>query len=292
MGPTLIQLATAIFVILNPPLASTKENVFKMKNTLSQLFALPLRAKMLLLICIILAPILFALEASSTTFLFDYIVIIVAMVMIEQALRRLSDLKHRASITDNSPTIITRLEKTHTTSSLIPIEQGNWEVEINDVIVGEITDRVYASILYQEYTNFRNYLKQFINITSAAYHFTFSFLRVFPVILFWLIVVSFLLSPDDFLQGVHEIQTYSPALIVTKLWSTLLSIFVGCIFVTLVLSVTGIKVFGVRNEFSNAICDRIRKYLKQPADGSISVSRLETIGISVMQPKTNSECKQ
>ncbi len=273
-------------------LSSTKDYINKMKNTLSHLLALPLRAKLLILICIVLAPILFAIEASPTTFLFDYVMIIVAMVMIEQALRCLSDLKHRATVTSNSTNITTRVELTNTSSRLIPVEQGNWEVEINDVTVGEITDRVYASILYQEYTNIRNYIKQFINIASAAYHFTFSFLRVFPLILFWLIVGTFLMSPDDFLQGVHDLQMYSPALIVTKLLGCLLSIFVGCILVVLVLSVTGMKLFGVRNEFTNAICDRIRKYLKQPADGSISVSRLETIGISIMQPKTNSEIKQ
>lgn len=148
-----------------------------------------------------------------------------------------------------------------------------WDVEINDVKVGTITDSDYAAVRLKVFSDIHNYVAQLGNLGRMAMRvLDYCYLGI-PLGVFWVMVALAVFSPDSFTAIISELQKSGPAAISSGLK-------VGAQFIgVLMVAVVGFHFmfefsrFGFVNRFSEATARIVRRRCGVAAEGNMTLVR-------------------
>jgi hypothetical protein len=148
-----------------------------------------------------------------------------------------------------------------------------WDVEVNQVAVGTITDGDYALIRLRVFSDVRVYISQALNVLRVAVNSFDYCYRAVPLGIFWIGIALAVFSPETIGSVVTALRAATAANIkeAVSTASTALA-------VMMVLSVGlhwafGVSRFGFINRFGEAIGTAVRKHCGVAAEGSIVLSR-------------------
>ncbi len=149
-----------------------------------------------------------------------------------------------------------------------------WDVMINGITAGQISDATYASIRRDVLLDYRNYLAQLWNFFHVALRVTNDFLVAIPAILFWVVVACVVFAPGGFVQAVLALQKITPAMVVANapsafhMFAPLFIIFIG------ELLIVG-RPFGFFNRFDEAVGNSVRRAVSCSATGDVFLVRFD-----------------
>lgn len=147
-----------------------------------------------------------------------------------------------------------------------------WEVKINDVKVGAISDASYAAIKAEVLSDPRVYTAQIMNVLYVVANSLGKIFLFMPAALFWLAVGVAILRPDDFASVIDAIHKASPADFahgLTQLTPVFLTYWV---IVTAIAACFGMQ-FGFVDRFKEAALRRVRVDCDAPSEGYVTLLR-------------------
>lgn len=147
-----------------------------------------------------------------------------------------------------------------------------WTVKVNEIEVGEISDADYARIRRGVFFDSRLYVAQLINVIGCAYRAINSMIWALPVLAFWGAAGCYFFAPESFAEALHTLQAVTREEVVASI-PAVFNILVMTIFLYLFLSMAIGKVYGFVNRFDEAVAIEVRKFIKCPSEGSITLSR-------------------
>lgn len=154
--------------------------------------------------------------------------------------------------------LIDRLDHTYT-KRINADKTITWEVWINDVKAGVVTDAEYAAIQQLTLHDTRIAMLQLFNIGRVAIVLLDKIVMMIPITIFWAAIAIAILEPESYTVIVHELQKADPATIIDAIRSF---IHVGAqlVFATLVcMAVLGYR-FGFKDYYSASIHRIIRQH--------------------------------
>lgn len=152
----------------------------------------------------------------------------------------------------------------------IQLEDGpKWEVEVNQVKAGTITDAHYAEIRFQVFHDFRTYVAQATNLLWVAFSFFSVCLTAIPVSAFWIAVGLAMFAPDS----ITALQAASAADIAQAISNGARMLPIVMLLSLIVNVLLGLNRFGFANQFERAVGVAIRKQCGVVAEGSIVLVR-------------------
>lgn len=149
----------------------------------------------------------------------------------------------------------------------------DWDVELNGVNVGKISDSDYAAIRQKVFRDGRLYVAQLLNCGRVLMRVFDSMLMTVPVLAFWGLLVVAFVSPETCTEALNELRTATPPSI-AKFASFLFTIMMalGLMSAGLSASLTGAR-FGFVNRFGEATTGILRRRLHVAAEGDIVLVR-------------------
>ncbi|MFJ3465167.1 hypothetical protein [Achromobacter spanius] len=146
-----------------------------------------------------------------------------------------------------------------------------WEIAVNDVPVGTITDGQYAAILRGVLRNWRVAAEQLSASLKWAAILAGKMVLISPLVLFWLLTVLAIAFPDESMPIVRELFVDWQA----RAW--------GSVSLKNTVGITGMLAFFLAffsmparslSRYEQAVDRRLRLYLNTPADGDVQALRL------------------
>lgn len=153
-----------------------------------------------------------------------------------------------------------------------------WDVEVNQVKVGTITDAEYAAIRHCVFSDQRVYYAQAMNVFRVALNaFNYCY-QAIPLGVFWVAAVLAIFTPNTLTEMVTAIQQATPS----ELKQTA-SMAGNLIALTMLLVVGihwafGISRFGFVNRFGEAVATVVRQKLSVAAEGAMVLTRWTSEG--------------
>lgn len=150
-----------------------------------------------------------------------------------------------------------------------------WDVMINGVTSGPLSDAAYASIRRDVLLDYRVYLAQLWNYVQVSLRVVDGFLVVIPAFLFWAVMACVVFSPGDFTRIVLLFQKMTPGMVaanalhVYHMFALLFIVYLG------VMLVVG-RVFGFVNRFDEAVNNGVRRAVACTATGDVFLVRFDT----------------
>ncbi|MDO9227348.1 MAG: hypothetical protein Q8M09_11855 [Pseudomonadota bacterium] len=151
------------------------------------------------------------------------------------------------------------------------IEAGNavpWQVDVNGVIVGTITDSDYAAIQRAVWLDVRTYLAQLLNLGHVLSRIANTWFVAIPLGVFWFGLLCFFFAPNTFVSILAELQQVTPAQIASSTHRLLGLLVISSIMLTAMLAITG-RPFGFTNCFDQAVNKAVRAAIECAADGDV-----------------------
>lgn len=153
-----------------------------------------------------------------------------------------------------------------------------WDVEINQVKVGAITDADYAAIRLRIFSDTRTYYAHAMMLLRVALNsLSYSFLSI-PIGLFWIGFAIALVSPESYTDVATAIQ-HATASEIKQAATSAISLLTVVILLVFSFSVFDPSRFGYINRFEEAVDTEIRKHCSVPTEGKIILSRWTSEGI-------------
>jgi hypothetical protein len=147
-------------------------------------------------------------------------------------------------------------------------ESPAWNVLINSVTAGQISNAAYASIRRDVLLDCRVYLAQLWNFFHVALRVFGDFLLAIPALMFWLVMACMVFAPGDFAQTVLALQKITPSMVAAiafSVYQMVALLFIVFIGVTLVVG----HPFGFIDRFDEAVGNGVRRAIKCSATGDI-----------------------
>lgn len=164
-----------------------------------------------------------------------------------------------------------------------------WDVLVNSIHVGIIKDAEYAAIRQSVFLAPDTAVAQLLSTLGTALRVVTSFLGIFPSVMFWGAVIIFLVDPTAFSEFVGTVQRATHDQLIgsfTMLVKTLLTSFIiflgGLAFLG--------RTFGFANIYSRACAEAIRQQVSCPADGEVTLLRIE--GNEIILPNELASLKE
>lgn len=169
-----------------------------------------------------------------------------------------------------------RLHRQYVRALAVRIEakdSPSWDVEVNQVKAGTITDADYATIRLRIIYDVRVYVAQILNLLRVVLNSFEYCYRAIPIGLFWVGVALAVFSPETISSVLATLQGATPDDI-----KRAVSMAGSMLALMMILSVGfhwafGLSRFGFVNRFDEAIGTAVRKHCAVAADGSIHLSR-------------------
>ncbi|GEM_PF-3453759 len=157
-------------------------------------------------------------------------------------------------------------QRAHSTDGLM------WQVQVNDMTVGEISDADYASIQRTVYFSPHVYWTQLVKIVNVGLRVADYLYMAIPLGVFWAGLGCFVFAPDLFAEVLSAIQTITPTQVVEA--TPLLLNILGLVTVVVVAIhfVIGRR-FGFVNQFDRACGYMVRRAVGCVAEGDVSLFR-------------------
>ena len=150
---------------------------------------------------------------------------------------------------------------------------GEWEVLLNGVRLGAISDADYAAIQLAAYRDVRGAMVQVMNIGHVARTLLKAFVVGAPIGAFWLAVGLALWAPDSCLEFVNSL-TAADASAIASIAAKLLQTFLFLHLVTAGLMVVLGYRFGFRDCYADEVGKLLCQHFKTPATGEVTLWRL------------------
>lgn len=153
--------------------------------------------------------------------------------------------------------------------------QKGWDVHMNDVYVGTLTDEQYLAMKREGRKDPMNAVRQALALGAAVIRVILwavgRLLRDIPVIVFWVAILLGIFSPQSYTELPRDIDPESLRAAVKSLLHNVLILAVlpltmGLLFSTLWWS-------GPRNVYADALQVRIRKHFKLTSVGQLTLHR-------------------
>ncbi|WP_395794710.1 hypothetical protein [Aquimonas sp.] len=152
-------------------------------------------------------------------------------------------------------------------------DSASWDVEINQVKVGQLSDADYALIRYRVFSDERVYIAQSFNLLRVAVNAIDSLVLAIPIGAFWVAVALLILSPETITSVLAALQHATPSDLRHAL-GTASPVLVLVIMVSFAFNwMFGLSRFGFINRFDDAVGTAIRKRLGVAAEGDCLLSR-------------------
>ena len=152
-----------------------------------------------------------------------------------------------------------------------------WNVLVNDVAVGSLSDAQIAALTLAGYTDRRLISAQIVNVVRALFSAFNALLLATPHVVFWLVAAWFVYNTTDFMHIVALAQKATPQEIAAALHTVGWAYFTFSIVAFGAASALSGSFYGLHNVFRSALCQTVRKELRVSADGRITLLRVETI---------------
>ena len=149
----------------------------------------------------------------------------------------------------------------------------SWDVEINQVKVGQIPDADYALIRHRVFSDVRVYVAQGFNLLRVALNSFDYCYRAIPLGLFWIGVALAIFSPETISSVLAALQHATPSDMrhavgtAGSMLAIMMMVSVGFHWMF------GLSRFGFINRFDEAVGTAIRKRLGVAAEGGVLLSR-------------------
>ncbi len=150
---------------------------------------------------------------------------------------------------------------------------ADWDVELNGVNVGKISDSDYAAIRQQVFADGGLYAAQLLNCGRVLIRVFDSMLMTVPVLAFWGLLAVAIVAPEICTEALNELRTVTPASLAkfaTFVFTFMMTL--GLLTAGMSAALTGAR-FGFVNRFSEATAGMLRRRLRVPADGDVVLVR-------------------
>lgn len=158
---------------------------------------------------------------------------------------------------------------------ITPEKTTEWDVYINNVRMGTVTDAQYALMQQRAYFDPRNHMAQLLNLAHSLYTVIYRVAVAVPLMIFWLGVITLTHSPETLVEIIQILQIADTATLTTNIKGAHDLVFLIAVLVTLtagLMMALGVK-FGLRNVYADAVGILLRQHFKVPADGEITLCR-------------------
>jgi len=156
-----------------------------------------------------------------------------------------------------------------------PEKTTDWDVYINNVRMGTVTDAQYALMQQRAYFDPRNHMAQLLNLAHGLYTIIYRMAVTVPLTIFWLGIITLTHSPETLVEIIQILQTADTATLTTNIKGAHDLVFLIAVLVTLtagLMMALGVK-FGLRNVYADAVGILLRQHFKVPTDGEITLCR-------------------
>lgn len=150
-----------------------------------------------------------------------------------------------------------------------------WDVMVNGVTSGQISDAAYASIRRDVLLDHRVYLAQLWNCVQVSLRVVAGFLVVIPALLFWAVVACVMFAPGDFTRIVLLFQKMTPSMVAATasgFHGEIVALFIVYLGALLVVGIQ----FGFVNRFDEAVGNSVRRAIACTATGDVLLERFGT----------------
>jgi hypothetical protein len=150
-----------------------------------------------------------------------------------------------------------------------------WDVYINNVRMGTVTDAQYAAMQQRAYFDRRNHAAQFMNLVHGLCIILYRIAIAVPLTVFWLTVASLIYSPEMWVEIIQTLQTADTATLMANIKAAHDLVFMIAVLVPLAfgfLVALGVK-FGFKNVYAHDVGILLRQHFKVPADGEVTLYR-------------------
>jgi hypothetical protein len=164
-----------------------------------------------------------------------------------------------------------------------------WNVCMNGVKVGKVSDSQYAAMQRMAFRDGRLALTQFLNLGRIALVIVEKLLVAVPLLVFWAAVALAIFSPESYTDMVREFQKAGLTAI-TSAARSLLQLALSVMFLVVGgMAMMGYR-FGFKNHYSEAVNRMLRQHCNTPADGDVQLWRMATDAApSQLGPVTNDQ---
>lgn len=153
--------------------------------------------------------------------------------------------------------------------------EGNdiiWDVEVNGVKVGQVSDLDYAAFRVKIFRDPQTYVAQLLQVANAVYRAINSLLYGIPPLVFWVVVISEVIAPGTFNSVLSAFQKASPAEIHNALVSGVGPLEMIILLYVVISASLGSR-FGFINCFVAETAYELRKYCGVAAEGNVRMVR-------------------
>lgn len=150
-----------------------------------------------------------------------------------------------------------------------------WDVTVNGIHSGQISDAAYASIRRDVLLDYRVYLAQLWNYVQVSLRVVAGFLVVIPAFLFWAVVACVVFAPEDFTRIVLLFQKITPSMVAAHasgFHGMIVALFIVYLGALLVVG----RRFGFVNRFDEAVNNGVRRAIACTATGDVFLVRFDT----------------
>lgn len=152
-------------------------------------------------------------------------------------------------------------------------ESPVWDVSVNGVEAGTISDSLYASFRRDVFFDARTWAAQLFNL-GGVFAKTVDYLFIaIPLGAFWSAFGCYVFAPDAFVSIVSEIQRITPDQVIASVPLLIQFLVVISLVMVVVMAAVGRR-FGFVNQFDQAIGRKVRQHVKCVADGDVSLTRM------------------
>lgn len=184
-------------------------------------------------------------------YLFGAFAVLLVLFVLYSIVMYLTDLRSRA-VSDNS---------------------AYWDVEINQVKVGTISDKDYAAIKLSVFKDTFIYINQAFNVCTTVARVIAQLLVFVPRFTFWYFAIIAIVSPESIIDQAKAIQGISADDVTKAIDMLVMSVFLPFAVIVGTLVVSGVWRPGFKNCFDAAIATELRQHCKTPTEGSMVLSR-------------------
>jgi hypothetical protein len=146
-----------------------------------------------------------------------------------------------------------------------------WDVVLNDVKLGSVTDAEYATIQQRVFRDGRAAGEQFLNVAHVALRVIGRLFVLIPFLLFWTAIAMYLTAPDSVVSVLLEVQQADAAMVAKAAGMLLQWVCVFASSALVIMAASGIDV-GVRDCFSAGVHRELRRHFKTPAMGEMRLT--------------------
>ncbi|KVP97027.1 hypothetical protein WJ97_14505 [Burkholderia ubonensis] len=152
-------------------------------------------------------------------------------------------------------------------------DSPTWDVQLNGVKVGRITDAEYAGMQQRAFRDGRNALAQLLNLGRMALVAVDKLVVAVPVVFFWGAVALVLFAPESYTEVIREFQKADAAATAKAIAAFVQVGITVAVMAVGLMAAMGYR-FGFRDYYGEAVNRMLRQHFNTPAEGDVHLFRV------------------